>query len=95
MQDQTTNTTEDAKKSSAQLEESLFHFLTGYGRGRPEHLEQVIRYPHWQARARVELDRRMGEFAEQLDMETLIAIAEGHIDIVRIAKRVLDAAKHS
>lgn len=88
MSHDTSGNTGQADQLSTQLEEGLFHYLSGYGKERPGELEQVIRYPHWQARARVELDRRMGELAEQLDIQTLIAIAEGQLDIAQIAKRV-------
>lgn len=91
MQDNTSNNRESTTQTSAQLEESIFHYLTGYGRGRPDLLAQIISYPRWQARAQVEVERRMTEIVERLDIETLTGIAEGRVDITQVAKRVLDA----
>ena len=80
-----------AKQNTEQLEESLSNYLTGYGSGRPENLQQIIAYGDWRQRARNEVERRIGELAERLDTETLIEIAEGRIDITDVAQRVLDA----
>lgn len=88
MKHDTAGNIEQVAQTSAQLEENLFHYLSGYGRGRPENLEQVISYPNWQARARAEVERRMTEVVERLDAATLTAIAEGRIDIAQIAERV-------
>ena len=76
-------------QTTEQLEESLYHYLSGYGRGCPENLHQVIAYGDWRQRARNEVERRIGELAERLDTETLIEIAEGRIDITEVAQRVL------
>jgi hypothetical protein len=91
MQDHTSSNRESDTQTSAQLEENLFHYLTGYGRGRPDLLAQIIDYQHWQARAQAEVERRMTELVERIDIETLTAMAEGRIDIAQVAKRVLDA----
>jgi len=72
-----------------EITEHLCQRLNGYGRGRPENLNRLIAYPHWQERARAELDRRATEFLESLDTETLAAIAEGAVDIPAAARRAL------
>ena len=77
-------------QTTEQLKENLFHYLSGYGRGRPENLQQVIAYGAWQQRARAEVERRISELAERLDTEILVEIAEGRIDIAQVAQRVLE-----
>lgn len=89
MKQQTSGTATQGTQANHQLEENLFHFLTGYCRGRPDHLTGIIGYSHWQARAKNVLHWRAGELLERLDTETVAAIADGRIDIIQIAKRVV------
>ena len=76
-----------------EITEGLFHQLTGYGRGRPEHLERLIAYPRWRERAEAELERRATELIESLDTETLAAVADGSVDIHAVARRALAETK--
>jgi hypothetical protein len=73
------------------IEEGLYHYLLGYGQGRPENLEQIIAYAQWQQHARREADRRLNGMLEWLDMPTLIAIADGLVDLRKVAQRALNA----
>ena len=90
MKQQNSGTSTQGTQQNDQLEENLFHFLSGYGRGRLDHLTEVIGYQHWQVRAQYELDSRTVGLLESLDTETVAAIAKGRIDIIVIAKRVLE-----
>ena len=81
---------DQAAPSTEELKENLYHYLTGYGRGCPENLQQIIAFRAWRRRARQELDRRITELAERLTTEILIEIAEGRVDITEVARRVLE-----
>ena len=67
--------------------ESLLHYLTGYGRGRPAELQRLASVSDWQARARAELDRRANAMIETLDNDVLAAIAAGDVDVARLAEQ--------
>ncbi len=76
------------QRSDQTLAEGLFHFLSGYVRGCPEHLAQVLRYPHWQERAKAEVEHQITQIIESLDLETVAAIAEGRVDVPAVATRL-------
>ena len=75
--------------SLQELAERLFDYLTGYGRGQPEKLQQLMAFDDWQRLARSELERRRMALVGMLDSELLEAIASGDIYVDRIARDVL------
>lgn len=78
--------------SLQELAERLSDTLTGYGRGQPDKLRQLMEFDDWQRLARSELERRRMALVGTLDSELLEAIANGDIYVDRIARDVL---KHS
>jgi hypothetical protein len=68
---------------------ALTDYLTGYGRHRPDDLENLMAYAHWQQAAQRELERRATEVITALDSETLTAIAQGKICVEHVARDAL------
>lgn len=81
--------THDISEEILQFELNLYHYLAGCNRVQPNYLKQVLAYGAWQARAHVELERRMGLLVESMDMETLAVVAEGRVNIEHIARLIL------
>ncbi len=75
--------------SPQELAERLSDYLTGYGQGHPEKLQQLMAFDEWQRLARSELERRRMALVGMLDSELLEAIASGDIYVDRIARDVL------
>jgi hypothetical protein len=78
-----------SQRSTDDIQDGLLHFLSGYVQGCPEHLDQVLRYPHWQERAKAEVERRIIRLMESFDLETVVAIAEGRVDVLAVAKQLV------
>ncbi len=82
----------DTKRAYTRNETFLFHYLTGYGKGRPDALRSIIAYDNcWHDCARAEMMRRMQDILTLCDDEILAAIASGSLDIRRIAQDVLES----
>lgn len=77
-----------SQRSTDDIQDGLLHFLSGYVQGCPEHLDQVLRYPHWQERAKAEVERQITQIIASLDLETVAAIAEGRVDVHAVATRL-------
>ena len=75
--------------SLQELAERLSDYLSGYGQGHPEKLQQLMEFDDWQRLARSELERRRMALVGTLDSELLEAIANGDIYVDRIARDVL------
>lgn len=67
------------------LEEGLYHYLVGHFSVNPNRVGEIMAYPHWREKAAQELERRHTRLLEALDGETLHALAEGKIDMARVA----------
>jgi hypothetical protein len=73
---------------TAEIEQNLLDFLTGYARTNPKRLEHVATYSDWQRIARVELDRRATRLLEALTDAELWSIADGKISLKELARRL-------
>jgi hypothetical protein len=70
------------------LEQSLIDYLTGYIGTEPARREQVRSFPDWPDMARRELVRRSARLLEALPNDALRAIAQGEVDLPRLAGKI-------
>jgi hypothetical protein len=69
-------------------QETLHNILVGYGCKDPEDLKDLFLVNNWKQRAQDELERRLTQLTNKLDIKTLSAIANGTVDI----SNAIDAA---
>jgi hypothetical protein len=72
----------------ARVESSITNILAGYLRNDPVRRNQMQNYPDWSRMACRELDRRNTRFLETLPDEALRAIAQGEINLARLAGKI-------
>jgi hypothetical protein len=72
----------------ARVESSITNILAGYLRGDPARREQMQNFPDWSRMAGQELERRNTRFLETLSDEALNAIAQGEINLAKLAGKI-------
>ena len=72
------------------IERILTDYLSGFVRNRPANRALLLHYQDWQRMAKQELDRRSCRLLELLPDDVLRAIAQGDIDMAKLAGSLPD-----
>lgn len=86
----TTSTPPQENTELEHLKNNFENYLVGLGRHGPEPLQEILKFDNWKHFAKLERERRQRRFFENIDDDTLIALANGDINLHQSVKSVLD-----